>query len=629
MNFRRANRNVVRSSVVVVALAICVFIHPAFGQIDQLKKLGRAALGGGEETKQIAHFKIKGKVAETPSNFPPLFGGEQPLSMKALLERLKTARTDKDVVAVVIDLQEASLGLAQLEEFHDALRKFSAVDKPVFVHADHLTTGTYVAATGASHISIVPTGDLWLMGLYSETPYLRGLLDKIGCTPDIETCGEFKSAGEPLMRTGPSEPAKKMSNWMLDGIYKSLVERIATSRSMTPEKVAGLIDNGPYTAEDALKAGLIDSVKYSEDFLHDLKSRYGESVKIVTDYGKKDGLDVPEDPFAMFSFFMQLLNPQPKVYTQPSVAIVYVDGAIETGSAQPSPFGGQEGAFSTTIRKALDKAADDDSVKAVVMRVDSPGGSALASEIILNASKRVAAKKPLIVSMGDVAGSGGYYVTCAAQTVFADATTITASIGVITGKVITTGMWDKLGIHWEPNQRGKMAAMLSSSSKFSDAERAKMRQYMEYVYGVFRNHVTEARGKKLTKPLDEMAGGRVYIGSQALELGLVDKIGGLDDAVKFAAQQAGLGEYDIRVIPEPQSIFDIFASHKKGDDEAVDERINIRSAFMQSPELGPVISILSKLDPQRMSAVMNAITRLQLLQNEGVIMMMPEDVVIH
>ena len=607
-------------------VAVLSLTGTAFAQFDQLRKLGKAAISG-EETKQIAYFKIKGHLVETPVSFPPLFSNDPPLSLKALLERFKEARLDKNVVAVVVDLQEAALGLGQLEEIHDALGKFAVVDKPVYVHAEVLDTLTYTAATGGSHISVVPTGEVWLLGIYAQSPYLRGTLDKIGWTPDFEHCGDFKTGAETITHTGPSEESKQMTKWLVDDIYTRLVQRIASRRGMSPEKVMNLIDSGPYSADEAKAAGLIDSIQHRQDFIADLRGRYGKGVEIVADYGKKDELDVPDDPFAMISFLMRLLNPTPKVYTEPSVAIVYVEGAIQTGAAEPNPFGGASGAFSTTIRKGLDKAAEDDSVKAVVMRVDSPGGSALASEIILHAAKRVAQKKPLIVSMGNVAGSGGYYVSCGAETIFADNSTITASIGVLGGKLVTTGMWDKLGVNWHAIQRGKMAGMMSSAQPFSDAERSKIKHYMDTIYAIFKGHVSEARGSKLTKPLDEMAGGRVFTGGQALDLGLVDKIGGLDDAVKFAAQRAGLGEYDLRVIPEPPNIFDLFLRHKH-DEDATSNSTHARLALDRMPPFDALLSTLAKFDPLRVEAVLRSLQRIELIHQEGVITMMPDEILI-
>jgi len=606
----------------MLTAALLIASTPATAQFGLGKKATKA-----EPTRQIAYFKVRGALAETPVSMPPLFGGEPPQSLKGLLGRLKKARTDDDIVAVVVDFQDAAIGQAQLWELTEALRKFAAVDKEVYLHADSLRTGSYALATAASHVSVVPTGVVWLTGFYGEAPYLRGLLDKIGCVPDFEQCGSFKSAGESYMRTGPSPEAQKMYDWLLDDLFDNLIQLIATGRDLPPEKVRQLIDNGPYSAEEALAAGLIDSVQHRQDFVADLKARYGEDVKFVKDYGKEDLFDMPDDNFfAMFDFFMKLLNPEPTVYTNPSVAIVYVDGAIQQGTAQPSPFGGAQGAFSTTIRRALDKAAGDDSVKAVVMRVDSPGGSALASEIILDASKRVAAKKPLIVSMGNVAGSGGYYVACAAEAIFASPSTITASIGVISGKVVTTGMWDKLGVNWHANQRGKMAGMLSTASTFDTEERAKLRHYMETVYGIFKGHVLHAREEKLTKPIDELAGGRVFTGRQALKLGLVDKIGGLDDAVKYAADQAGLGEYELRVIPEPPTIFDLLMPQK--DDDTVSMSSTTGLDLHTHPIVQAALPILAKTDPMRVKLILQALTRLELVHDETVIMMMPEDWVI-
>ncbi len=577
--------------------------------------------------KQIAYFAVKGALAETPATVPPLFGGDAPQSLKGLLGRLKKARLDNDIAAIVVDFQYAGVGLAQLVEIHEALQKFKAVDKEVYIHADTLTTGTYALSSGASHLSMVPTGLVWLTGFYGEQPYLRGLLDKIGCVPDFEQCGDFKTAAETITRTGPTPQSKEMTGWLLDGLFESTVAAIAEGRGISTEEVQKLIDNGPYSSEQALAAGLIDSVQHRQDFVADLKAKYGDDVRFVKDYAEENPFDMPDDNFfAMFDFFMRMMDPEPTVYDDPTVAIVYVEGAIQTGSAKRSPFGGSSGAHSTTIRRALDKAADDDSVKAVVLRVDSPGGSALASEIILDATARVAAKKPLIVSMGNVAASGGYYVACASETIFASPSTITASIGVIGGKIVTTGMWDKLGINWSANSRGANAGMLSTASTFSNSERAKFRDHMDTTYNIFKAHVERAREGKLTKKIDDMAGGRVFTGTQALKLGLVDKIGGLDDAVKYAASQAGLDDFDIRVIPEAPSIFDMFLPDQNKDTISLTATTSF--SLMSHPLVQEALPMLAGVDPLRFKAVVQALQRIQLIHDEGIIMMTASDFVI-
>ena len=607
----------------VVAMASSMWIVPA----------ARAQFGFGksasEPSKQIAHFRI-GALVETPQEMPPLFGGEATESLKDLLARLKEARLDHSVKAVVLDLEGARLGFAQLVEIHSALRRFKAVDKDVYIHADALSTGTYALATAATHLALTPTGDLWLTGLYGESPYLRGLLDKMGVEPDFEHCGSHKTAAEIITRTGPSPESQEMTDWLLDSLYGSMVDLIADSRGMTAEKVRKLIDDGPYTAEDALAAGLIDSVAHRQDFVAVLKEKYGASTEIEVDYAKKSPLgDVPSDPWSAYTYFFEMLTgTSDKVFTEPSVAIIYVEGMIQTGQGESSPFGGPaSGAYSTTIRKALDKAAGDDSVKAVVLRVDSPGGSALASEIIWDAARRVAMKKPLIASMGNVAASGGYYVSCGAETIFADPTTITASIGVVGGKLVTTAGWEKLGINWSANQRGARAGIMSSSSRFSDDERAKIVEYMYSVYDTFRQRVTDGRGSKLTKPLEEMAGGRVYTGAQALELGLVDKMGGLDDALKFAADRARLGEYEIRVIPRPLGIFDLLF-HRQSDGDEYASAATGSTGLVDSPMVKGLLETLRHLEPRRAAAVRQALTFVDLIHREGVVTMMPAQLII-
>jgi len=583
--------------------------------------------GLSEGGKVVAHFDLSGPMTETPQNVPPLFGARPPASLKSMLARFQAAREDANVKAVVLEVESAQLGFGQIQEIRAAIRQFKAVDKPVFVHADMLTTGTYALATAASRVSITPTGDVWLTGLAGEAPYLKGMLDKMALLADFVHCGDYKTAAEPLTRTGPSPESEEMTNWLLDSLYDSLVKMIAESRDMTPDKVRQLIDEGPYSAEEARKAGLIDAVEHRQDFVAELKNRYGGSVTIDTHYGQQDELDLPSDPFGLLSKIMELLNPARKGGGKQSVAVVYVEGPIMTGAAEPSPFGPAEGAYSTTIRKALDEAAADHSVKAVVLRVDSPGGSALASEIILDASRRVADTKPLIVSMGNVAGSGGYYVTCAAGTIFADDTTITGSIGVVGGKLVTTGGWNKLGINWSSHSRGKNAMMLSSAAPFSESERERLMGYMNEIYDVFKGHVVKSRGQKLTREIDKLAGGRVYTGRQALELGLVDKMGGFDDAVKFAANKAGLGDYDVRVIPEPPNIFQLMFGGGQEDEYT---RIGSQPSLFGagSPLLESVLPLIRSLDPARADAVMATLKRLDILNREGVLMMTPWELVI-
>jgi len=483
--------------------------------------------------------------------------------------------------------------------------------------------GQYVLASGATRVSVVPTADLWITGLSGESPYLRGLLDKLGVKPDFLACGEYKSAAEMFTLVGPSPAAEKMQNWLLDSLFETEVGLIAKGRKVDPGEVKEWIDNGPYTAERAKAKGLIDAVEHRQAFEAMLRAKYGKDVAFDRKYAEKElpKLDL-SSPFGVFKMWADLLGANIKKGTgKPAVGIVYVEGPIMLGGGSVSPFGGSAGAFSTEVRKALDEAARDDSIKAVVLRVNSPGGSAVASEIILAATQRVKARKPLVVSMGNVAGSGGYYVACASDTIFADDATITGSIGVVGGKMVTTPMWNKIGVNFKEYKRGKNAGMLSSSTPFSAEEREKMQAWMDEIYKVFKDHVVAIRGKKLKKPIDELAGGRVYTGKQALELGLVDKIGGLQDALAYAAGQAKLETYDVRVVPEPKNFLEVLLEETSGDKE---DPKHLGLGVTRGSLVDMALPYLKDLDPQRVRVIRAALERLDLLRQDGAVLMMPE-----
>ena len=510
----------------------------------------------------VAVFKLEGELTEQPAPDAFPFGSLNQTNLKDLVAHMNKAADDAQVKGVVVLLEGASIGTAQKEEVRQAMKKLRDAGKEIYAHADSLQMGEYALLAGASRLSVVPTGDLWVTGMHGEAPYVRGLLDHIAVQPDFLTCGKYKSAAEVFMRREPSPEAHAMQNWLFDGIFETYCKMIAEGRKVDVAKVKAWIDDGPYTAERAKQVGLIDAVEHRQDFEAAIKKKIGDDLVFNKKYGEKE-MPKPDfnNPFAIFKILGEMMGETKakKKDDKPAVGIVYVEGAISLGKSEPSPFGAAEGAHSTDIRKALDEAARDDNIKAVVLRVNSPGGSAVASEIILDATKRVKAKKPFVVSMGNVAGSGGYYVACASDTIFADESTITASIGVVSGKLVTNPMWARLGITFTPYQRGKNAGMLSSAKPFSDEERKRMQGYMDEIYGVFKNHVTTIRGSKLKKPIDELAGGRVFTGKMAVENKLVDRVGTLDDAITEAKSLAGLKAdepIDRLELPKPKSIFE-------------------------------------------------------------------------
>jgi protease-4 len=536
---------------------------------------------------------------------------------------MRKAADDPAVKAIVITAEGESIGLAQTEELRQTVARARAAGKDVYANADSLDMRGYVLLCGASRLSLVPTADIWVNGLFAEQPYVRGLLDKLGVKPDFLHCGDYKSAGEIFMRDGPSPEADAMMNWLFDSIFQTQIKLIATGRGVDESKARAWIDDGPYTARGAKEAGLIDAVEQRQDFQNVIQGKFGKDVTFDKEYGKpKEELDL-SSPMAVFKLWADLLGggAQKKKPSKPAVGIVYVDGPIMLGRSEPSPFLQGNEARSTDLRKALNDAADDDSIKAVVLRVDSPGGSAVASEIILDATRRVKAKKPFVVSMGNVAGSGGYYVTCAADTIFADESTITASIGVVSGKFATNDMWKKVGITFKAYQRGKNAGMLASDHTFTPEERQRMQSWMDEIYKVFRDHVTQARGDRLKKPLDELAGGRVFTGRQALEYGLVDRIGTLQDATDYIAEKAKLAPgYEVRIVPEPKNLLEkLMAS--SGAEKEDSHRLSLGSKQSLADLAMPY---LKGLDPARVRAIRAALDRLQMVQDEGAVLVMPE-----
>jgi protease-4 len=578
--------------------------------------------------RTIPVFDLAGPVTEKPvgDDFPFSFGGSTGESLKSLTDRLEKVSEDDKVPAIVILPGNLSIGRAQAQELRRALDQVRASGRQIHVHADTLTTGQLVLLSGASDLSMVPTGYMFITGVYGEQLFLRGLLDSIGVVPDYFTCGDYKSAGETFMRRKPSDESAEMSKWLFDGIYGEMIRSIAAGRGVEPSVAESWIDQGVFTAETAGDAGIIDAIEHRQDFEARLRQLYGDDLKFDRRYGRKKSAEIDlSSPFGILNFYAELLSPPTsRRSTKPGVGIVYLEGSIMPGDSGGNPLLAGAGAFSNPIRKALDEAAEDDAIKAVVLRVNSPGGSAVASEIILDATRRVASKKPFVVSMGDVAASGGYYVACGSDTIFVDESTITGSIGVVVGKFSTTGMWEKLGITWSPIQRGRNAALLSSADVFSKSEREAMEGYMNEVYDIFKRHVVAARGDRLKKDIDELAGGRVYTGQQAIELGLADSIGGLSDAVEFAAAQAELKEgYDVRIIPRPKNFMELLMSDLTGskDDSG---HLSLPAQFADSQSLvDSVLPLLRSVDPDRANALKQALCQMMILQRERVSLTMP------
>ena len=577
----------------------------------------------GKPRTVIPVFRLDGTLSEVPADQTFAMFGAPGNSLKEVVARISKAAVDPAVKAVVILPDAAEVGLGQIEELRAVLALVREHEKPVYVQADSLSLHQYLLACGATRISVTPGGSLEIPGMVNASLHVRGLLDKIGVKPDFMTEGAYKSAAELFMREQPSPEADEMMNWLMDGWYSSVNNLIATGRNADAAKVKGWLDSGLFTSEQAKTAGVIDAVEATPEFEAMLKDKYGADILFDKKYGKQTQADIDlSSPLGLLKVWGTLLSgPQKKENTKPAVGVVYVDGEISMGKSRATPLSSAEGAYSTDISEALEEAADDDTIKAVVLRIDSPGGSATASEIILDATRAVKAKKPLVVSMGNVAGSGGYYVACTADTIFADATTLTGSIGVVAGKLATTEMWNKIGITFKEYKRGQNAGLLSSEAVFSDSERAQMRGFMDDTYATFKKHVTDIRGARLKKPIDDIAGGRVYTGKQALDLGLVDRLGTMTDAVAFAADAAKIKDYEVRVVPEPKNFLEQMMEQATGDK---DDGGHVSLAAQGDSLFQLAAPYLQSLDPRRVTAVANAFRSLEILRREGVALTMQE-----
>jgi len=517
-----------------------------------------------KKTVSLAHIKLSGSMGEAPPSSDPLLGSLSE-HFKTKLDRIHKARKDANVNALYLQLDGLNIGWGKLDELSRAIADFRKSGKKVFAYLESGNTKDYLVALACDEVCVPEPGWLMLVGMRAEVSFYKGLFEKIGVQADMLQMGDFKSAAEPFMRKNMSKPAREQLTSVLDDYFKnSLVQRIAVARKLSTEQVEKLIDEGPYTARAAHKAGLIDRVAYADDYRDKLKSTLkkqqdADEFHFLKDYGKEKNKDVDlSNPFA---FFKLLAAPaKTRSSSKPKIAVIYASGVITTGKSEEGLFS-TESIGSTTMIEAIRQAENDYTVKAIVLRVDSPGGSALASDLIWNELKR--SKKPVIASMSDTAASGGYYISMAAQKIFAEPGTLTGSIGVVGGKLAIGGTFEKIGITTETISRGANAGILSADKPFTDSERKAMTTLMQDIYDQFLDKALEGRkkaGKQMTREeLVKLAGGRIWTGRQAKENGLIDELGTLQDAIAAARELAHLPadkEPELLQLPKSKGFLD-------------------------------------------------------------------------
>jgi len=473
-------------------------------------------------------LRVEAPFSELPGGLtlpgaPPL-----PPLLVTVLEALDVAARDPRVHGVFVRIAGSPGGFAATETLRRSLRAVRDAGKPVVVYADRLGAEELLLASVATRIVMPEAGSVFLVGLRAESFFWKGLLDRFGVRPDVVRVGDFKSAAESFTRTSMSDAQREQLEVLLDDQFTVLVEGLAEARDLSEADVRALIDRGPYGADAAREAGLITDCLFPDQLEALLADLSGLPAP-----GPGGENPVPSVDVAGYHANRAGLGGwAPLLRERPRIAYLVAAGTIRSGS-------GSRGVCSDAYRRLLHRLQLDDRIRGVVLRIDSPGGDALASDLIWRSVEQLNAEKPVVVSMGAVAASGGYYIAAAADAIVAERTTLTGSIGVVGGKVDLSGLAENAGVGHEAIDRGERAGLLSPVRAFSPDERAVLRDEMRSMYDRFLGRVAEGRELEVER-VRKLASGRVWSGVQAREHELVDLLGGPLEAVAEVKRRAGL-----------------------------------------------------------------------------------------
>jgi protease-4 len=480
--------------------------------------------------------------------------GEKP-TLRGFLDAIERAGDDPRVRALYVQLGQDGLALATAQEVRDAIQAFRAKGKFALAFSESFGefgpgTRPYYIATAFDEIWVQPLGSVGLIGLRAEIPFFRGTLDWLGIKPSFGRREEYKTALNIFTETAMTEPQREETEALLTSVSGQLVRGIAAARGMSETEIGTLIDRGPLFADEAKSAGLIDRIGYRDEALVATRGRAGSGATLM--------------PLSRY------LSAAGRPHTRgPKIALIYGTGPIVQGRGEDDLLAGGETLSARRVARAFREAARDPDVRAILFRIDSPGGSAVASETIWREVARARERgKPVIASMGDVAGSGGYYIAAPASKIVAQPATLTGSIGVLAGKFVIADLLDKLGITSETVTRGANAAMFSVYEDFSPAGRARLDAFLDQTYRGFKERVAAGRGMTADQ-VEAVAKGRVWSGEQARERGLVDALGGYDVALRLAREEAAIpadAEFELAEFPERKSALERILERLAGDD---------------------------------------------------------------
>lgn len=461
------------------------------------------------------------------------------LVLRDVTEALNRAAEDRRVVGLVARVGASGMGMAQIQEIRDAVAAFRGKGKPAIAYAETLGefapgNGAYYLATAFDRIYLQPSGSVGLTGLISNTSFLRGTLDKLGILPRLARREEYKTLVNRLTEKKYTEPHREANRSILASLFGQILEGISGARTLPVEEVRSLADRGPFPGKEAVEANLVDGLAYRDEVYEKVRQTAGEDARFLDldDYSRRVG------------------SPPGNGET---IALIYGVGGIRRGKSRYDPASGRFFLGPDTVSDAFRAAVEDKEVRAILFRVDSPGGSHVASDTIWREVVRAReAGKPVIVSMGNVAGSGGYYISMAADRIVAQPGTLTGSIGVFAGKMVTTSFWEKVGVSWDEVHTGENADMWIWTRDYSERQWERVQGVLDRIYGEFTEKA--ATGRRMPKEkLLEVAKGRVWTGEDAKALGLVDELGGFPAALRLAREAAGIPpETGVRVKVFPE-----------------------------------------------------------------------------
>lgn len=596
-------------------LALLFLVSPVFAEEH-----------AAEETvlpvKKYVEFTLDGTYTDTKT--VGTFGTPSTKTLRGLFKKLDTLKTDDEIAGILFKIENVSVGWATLQEIRNKLHEFRETQKETIGYLESGGNAEYLLAAAMERVVLMPTGSLNLTGLRAEVLFYKGLLEKLDIQADMLAMGKYKSGVEPYMRDDMSDAFRESMTALLDDLYAQLLDHIAENRDgITAEGVSDLVNRGPFTAEEAQQAQLVDALQYYDELLDTLKTASpDEDVQVVKpDYERKR--KVPDmNSFAGLMQLLSMLNPPRQTRSDTAenqIALIYANGPILPNIE--SFFASMPVITPETLKEAFEKARTDDSVQAVVLRIDSPGGSALASDLIWREVMLTQREKPVVVSMGDIAASGGYYIAMAAGTIVAHPSTLTGSIGVFGGKLNMKGFYNKIGLTKEIIAHGQNATLYSDYGGFTPTERVRVEKMMKTIYKDFVSKAAEGRGKTYDE-IDEIAQGRVWTGKQAKALGLVDEFGGLDTALSIAKEQAGFTEDDevnLIVLPKQKPFLEEFLERMVEDMEG----------SIQLPlELTASQSVLSMFGNHRWQHVVTWLSLFGFEDGTQVLTILPYDVLI-